>query len=225
MDVHPKTRQEYVLAQELLAVEIALAVRDQVFDSGTSLKLDLKAVSKDMPAAAKLFAREASHLYLVDHDDTHLQPLLVHFKHTYLSTKIQPFIDPALKEEGRHNSSFANAGMLQIVDLKLGKHGSAMSHGRFIDAIGEDEVGEIFRFNAREPYIAKFNRPYRLCRRNSQSQQHGRRYVAEPYPSKRFEVAYTALFLVSDDASYINGQAIPVDSGYSAGAPFVQNKL
>ncbi|WVQ74182.1 hypothetical protein IAR50_003776 [Cryptococcus sp. DSM 104548] len=45
-------------------------------------------------------------------------------------------------------------------------------------------------------------------------------------PTKRqgfnFEVAHMVLFLVSEDASYVNGQAIPVDGGYSASLPYVQ---
>ncbi|WWD03512.1 hypothetical protein V865_001564 [Kwoniella europaea PYCC6329] len=34
------------------------------------------------------------------------------------------------------------------------------------------------------------------------------------------EVAHTALFLASDESSYINGQVIPVDGGLSAGLPY-----
>ena len=48
-------------------------------------------------------------------------------------------------------------------------------------------------------------------------------------PSKRAghadEVARVALFLASDDASYVNGQAVPVDGGLSAGHPYIQGKL
>ncbi|WVQ84481.1 hypothetical protein IAT38_006633 [Cryptococcus sp. DSM 104549] len=40
-----------------------------------------------------------------------------------------------------------------------------------------------------------------------------------------YEVAQTALFLASDDSSYINGQAIPVDGGLTAGAPYVRTKM
>ncbi len=39
------------------------------------------------------------------------------------------------------------------------------------------------------------------------------------------EVAAVALFLGSDEASYVNGQAWAVDGGLSAGHPFVPGKL
>lgn len=39
------------------------------------------------------------------------------------------------------------------------------------------------------------------------------------------EIARVALFLGSDEASYVNGQAWAVDGGLSAGHPFVQGKL
>lgn len=39
------------------------------------------------------------------------------------------------------------------------------------------------------------------------------------------EVARAVLFLASDEASYVNGQAIAVDGGLSAGLPYVPGKL
>lgn len=39
------------------------------------------------------------------------------------------------------------------------------------------------------------------------------------------EIARVALFLGSDEASYVNGQAWAVDGGLSAGHPFVPGKL
>lgn len=39
------------------------------------------------------------------------------------------------------------------------------------------------------------------------------------------EIARVALFLASDEGSYVNGQAWAVDGGLSAGHPYVQGKM
>jgi NAD(P)-dependent dehydrogenase (short-subunit alcohol dehydrogenase family) len=44
-------------------------------------------------------------------------------------------------------------------------------------------------------------------------------------PGQPIEIARMALFLASDEASYVNGQAIVVDGGLSSSHPFVPGKL
>jgi NAD(P)-dependent dehydrogenase (short-subunit alcohol dehydrogenase family) len=41
-------------------------------------------------------------------------------------------------------------------------------------------------------------------------------------PGYSNEIASAALFLASDDSSYVNGQALPIDGGLSASLPIVQ---
>jgi len=41
-------------------------------------------------------------------------------------------------------------------------------------------------------------------------------YAADP----RYGLAAMGLFLASDDGSYVNGQAIPVDGGLTASMPY-----
>ena len=44
-------------------------------------------------------------------------------------------------------------------------------------------------------------------------------------PGQPIEIARMALFLASDEASYVNGQAIAVDGGLSSSHPFVPGRL
>ena len=48
--------------------------------------------------------------------------------------------------------------------------------------------------------------------------------IGQLNPMRRYghpeEIAGVALFLASDDSSYVNGQALPVCGGLSAGHPF-----
>jgi NAD(P)-dependent dehydrogenase (short-subunit alcohol dehydrogenase family) len=55
------------------------------------------------------------------------------------------------------------------------------------------------------------------------------RKIGQLNPLKRYghadEIARVALFLGSDESSYVNGQAWAVDGGLSAGHPYVQGKF
>jgi NAD(P)-dependent dehydrogenase (short-subunit alcohol dehydrogenase family) len=44
-------------------------------------------------------------------------------------------------------------------------------------------------------------------------------------PGVADEIARAALFLASDEASYVNGQAVAVDGGLSASHPIVPGKI
>jgi NAD(P)-dependent dehydrogenase (short-subunit alcohol dehydrogenase family) len=52
--------------------------------------------------------------------------------------------------------------------------------------------------------------------------------IGQLNPTARYgvpeEIAAMALFLASDEASYVNGQAIPVDGGLTSSLPFVMRK-
>ncbi|WVO14245.1 hypothetical protein L204_101877 [Cryptococcus depauperatus] len=267
-------------------------------------------------AAAKLFAREGTaHLYLLDFGDKQIESLLDYLKENYPETKvdfvkadaadagaISSLIDRAIKDEGRFDFYFANAGTAQAEKASSGKNGNFMSFAKPIENIGEDEFSEVMRVNALGGFIAikyasaamsitcpekgktvpggsivltssvaglKANGgpiPYSASKAATVSMAQSAAFafagtnirvnaicpglietdmtkflfnlakatgtehkIGTLNPTLRqgvgHEVAQTVLFLVSDDSLYVNGQAIPVDGGLSAGLPYVQSNM
>ncbi len=64
---------------------------------------------------------------------------------------------------------------------------------------------------------------------DSAKQRGTTRKIGQLNPTRRYgiseEIAQAALFLASDEASYVNGQAIPVDGGLSSSLPVVPGKF
>ncbi|WVR07689.1 hypothetical protein IAU60_004731 [Kwoniella sp. DSM 27419] len=132
-------------------------------------------------AAAKQFAREgAAHIYLVDYDDRAVPSLVKMLNTTYPKTKvtfvkadaashqaISSLVSRALKEEGRLDFFFANAGISQVrpkLPAGTGSGGDQEAVQRAIDdlrrlgrpvaQVDEDEFNEVMRINALSVFVA-----------------------------------------------------------------------
>jgi len=250
-------------------------------------------------SAALLFAHEgAKHLYLIDIAGQNLPQLKETIKKLYPDvvvttiqadsadeTAISNVCDQALREEGRLDVFFANAGIGSFIHMKDTSVKHFMETMR-VNVLGtflaikyaskamavanpsrgkHDSEGSIivtssiagFRsFNISMDYSASKaalinmvqTSIYQLQRTNIRVNAISPGLIETGLTGDMFskfrdfsialgqlnplarhgtseEIAQVALFLASDDSSYINGQNIPVDGGFSASLPTVAGKM
>lgn len=119
-----------------------------------------------------------------------------------------------------------------VAGLRSGAGGSAYSASKagvisLVQTAANQLVGTNVRVNAICPGLIEtgMTRPmFELARERGTDKK-----IGQLNPLKRagqpIEIARMALFLASDDASYVNGQAFAVDGGLSSSHPFVPGRL
>ncbi|MFL6777575.1 MAG: SDR family NAD(P)-dependent oxidoreductase [Sphingomicrobium sp.] len=130
---------------------------------------------------------------------------------------------PAMKERGA-GSIIATAS---VAGLRSGAGGPAYSSSKagvinLVKVAATQLAGANIRVNAICPGLIKTGMTDFIFERARARGQEGQ--IGHLNPLKRggapIEIANAALFLASDEASYINGQAIVVDGGLSSSHPF-----
>ena len=134
---------------------------------------------------------------------------------------------PAMKEQGA-GSIICTAS---VAGLRAGAGGPAYSASkagviRLVQVAATQLAGANVRVNAICPGLIEtgMTKPlYDMARAAGKEEQ-----IGHLNPMKRGgvpdEIAHAALFLASDDASYVNGQALVVDGGLSASHPFYRQE-
>ena len=130
---------------------------------------------------------------------------------------------PAMKQSGG-GSIICTAS---VAGLRAGAGGAAYSASKagvinLVKIAATQLTGAKIRVNAICPGLIETGMTgpiYDRARAKGQGER-----IGQLNPMKRggepIEIANAALFLASDDASYVNGQALPVDGGLSASHPF-----
>ena len=130
---------------------------------------------------------------------------------------------PAMKQSGG-GSIICTAS---VAGLRAGAGGAAYSASKagvinLVKVAATQLTGANIRVNAICPGLIETGMTGLLYDRARAKGQGDR--IGQLNPMKRggepIEIASAALFLASDDASYVNGQALPVDGGLSASHPF-----
>ncbi len=130
---------------------------------------------------------------------------------------------PAMKESGG-GSIICTAS---VAGLRAGAGGAAYSASKagvinLVKVAATQLTGANIRVNAICPGLIETGMTGPIFERARAKGQGDR--IGQLNPLKRggepIEIANAALFLASDDASYVNGQALPVDGGLSASHPF-----
>jgi NAD(P)-dependent dehydrogenase (short-subunit alcohol dehydrogenase family) len=130
---------------------------------------------------------------------------------------------PVLKQRGR-GSIICTAS---VAGLRAGAGGAAYSASKagvisLVQSAAQQFAGTNIRFNAICPGLIETGMTRMMYDLARDKGQEGR--IGELNPLKRggepSEIAQAALFLASDDSSYVNGQALVVDGGLSSSHPY-----
>ncbi|MCY7270838.1 MAG: SDR family oxidoreductase [Sphingomonas bacterium] len=132
--------------------------------------------------------------------------------------------DSPMTKEGGGGSIICTAS---VAGLRAGAGGPAYSASKagvisLVKVAATQMVGANIRVNAICPGLIETGMTEFIFDRAREKGQEDR--IGHLNPLKRggqpIEIANTALFLASDDSSYVNGQAITVDGGLSASHPY-----
>ncbi|KAG6845907.1 hypothetical protein H0H87_000713 [Tephrocybe sp. NHM501043] len=196
-------------------------------------------------ATAIRFAHEvqgAKHLYLIDFDATNLPELKETMEKMYPDVKvtviqadaadeaaISGVCDQALREEGRLDVFYANAGVASRNSLADTTAETFMNSMR-INALSVNSIAKTSAYQLQKCDV----RVNSICPGLIETGMTGDTFdyarqrgsvgkIGQLNPLGRFavpeEIAQAAVFLASDDSSYVNGQNIAVDGGLSASHP------
>jgi NAD(P)-dependent dehydrogenase (short-subunit alcohol dehydrogenase family) len=114
-----------------------------------------------------------------------------------------------------------------VAGLRAGAGGAAYSASKagvinLVQSAAQQFAGSAIRFNAVCPGLIETGMTQMMYELAREKGQEGR--IGELNPLKRggepIEIAQAALFLASDEASYVNGQALVVDGGLSSSHPY-----
>ena len=114
-----------------------------------------------------------------------------------------------------------------VAGLRAGAGGAAYSASKagvisLVQSAAQQFAGTNIRFNAICPGLIETGMTSMMYDLAREKGQEGR--IGELNPLKRggepSEIAQAALFLASDDSSYVNGQAVVVDGGLSSSHPY-----
>ena len=131
---------------------------------------------------------------------------------------------PAIKESGGGGSIICTAS---VAGIRAGAGGAAYSASKagvinLVKIAATQLAGSGIRVNAICPGLIETGMTVEMFDRARAKGQSDK--IGQLNPLKRggepSEIAHAALFLASDDASYVNGQALAVDGGLSASLPF-----
>jgi NAD(P)-dependent dehydrogenase (short-subunit alcohol dehydrogenase family) len=146
---------------------------------------------------------------------------------------IGPFL--AVKYAGKHMASQGSGSIVctaSVAGLRANAGGSPYSASKagvisLVQTVSNQLSGTGVRINAICPGLIEtgMTKPIFDGARSRGNEDR----IGQLNPTRRYgvpqEIANMALFLASDEASYVNGQAIPVDGGLSSTHPFVPPKV